>query len=200
MNFLAHCAIADRAAHRVHPDVIAGGFLGDFVKGRVPESLPAALATGVRLHRRIDAYSNGHTGIRRSCQRFPRPLRRFAPVFVDVVADHLLARHWPRFHPQPLTAFTARAYAAIRPHADRLPEDGRRFFEFMHEHDLLARYREREAMERGLASVVRRLRRPDLTHDVCTAVDDCLPGLEQDFLGYFPDMLSHAAGWLLRQE
>lgn len=196
MNFLAHCAIADRASDPAHPDLIAGGFLGDFVKGPVPDSLPGPLATGVRLHRRIDAYSNEHAGIAASCARFEPPLRRFAPIFVDVVADHLLARHWVRFHPQPLERFTADAYRAIDRHAHRLPADGLRFFDYMRTADLLARYRDREAMERGLGAVLRRLRRESLTADAIAAVDALLPDLEADFLDYYPDLVTHAAGWL----
>ena len=196
MNFLAHCAIADRAPERAHPDLIAGGFLGDFVKGPVPESLPATLATGVRLHRRIDAYSNEHSGIAASCGRFEAPLRRFAPIFVDGVADHLLARHWTRFHPRPLEQFTAETYQAIDRHAHRLPPAGLRFFDYMREADLLARYQGREAMERGLGAVLRRLRREALTAEAIAAVETLLPALEADFLDYYPDLVTHAAGWL----
>lgn len=198
MNFLAHCAIADRAPDRAHPDLIAGGFLGDFVKGPVPASLPETLATGVRLHRRIDAYSNEHPGIAASCGRFEAPLRRFAPIFVDVVADHLLARHWSRFHPRPLERFTADAYRAIDRHAHRLPAEGLRFFDYMREADLLARYRGREAMERGLGAVLKRLRREALAAEAIAVVDALLPDLEADFLDYYPDLVSHAAGWLKR--
>jgi acyl carrier protein phosphodiesterase len=196
MNFLAHCLIPDRALDFTHPDLIAGGFVGDFLKGPVPEDLPAMLATGVRLHRRIDAYSNEHAGIRKSCARFPPELRRFAPIFVDVVADHLLARHWQRFHPAPLTAFTARAYEAIRPHVNRLPESGRRLFDFMTEQDLLARYREPDTMHQSLRSVTRRLDRQALNEAMHEAVDSRLPALEADFLDYFPDLIHHAAAWL----
>ncbi len=196
MNFLAHCLIPDLALDETRPDLIAGGFLGDFVKGPVPDSLPADLAEGVRLHRRIDAYSNQHPLIRRSCDRFPAPLRRFAPIFVDVVADHLLARHWLRFHPRPLAEFTARTYAAIASHADRLPPAGQRFFEYMQERDLLAAYRQREAMLGALRSITRRLGRQSLDDSVEEAVAGNLPGLEADFLDYFPDLVGHAAGWL----
>jgi len=138
MNFLAHCLIPDLALEQTHPDIIAGGFVADFLKGPVPEGLPAELALGIRLHRRIDAYSNQQPVIRRSCERFPPELRRFAPIFVDVIADHLLAGLWTRFHPRPLTDFTATAYAAIEPHVHRLPESGKRFFDYMNREDLLA--------------------------------------------------------------
>ena len=62
--------------------------------------------------------------------------------------------------------------------------------------DLLARYRDREAMERGLGAVLRRLRRESLTADAIAAVDALLPDLEADFLDYYPDLVTHAAGWL----
>jgi acyl carrier protein phosphodiesterase len=199
MNFLAHCLIPDRARSGAHPDLIAGGFLGDFLKGPVPNTLPGALHTGVRLHRRIDAYSNRHPGIRDSCRRFPEPLRRLAPVFVDVIADHLLARHWQRFHPSPLEAFTARAYRAIEARRDQLPADGQRFLEYMSDHDLLARYRDPVTMHRALQSVTRRLGRSHLDGEMAVVVDAELAGLEADFLSYFPDLISHAAGWLEAQ-
>ncbi len=196
MNFLAHCLIPDRAVADVHPDLIAGGFVADFLKGPVPECLPEHLAEGVRLHRRIDAYSNAHGVIRRSCDRFPGTLRRFAPIFVDVVADHLLAQHWQRFHPAPLPSFTARAYQAIRPHVHRLPGSGRRFFNYMCEQDLLAGYRRTDAMQQALRSITRRLGRQILDEPMLAAVDAHLPGLEEDFLEYFPDLIRHASSWL----
>lgn len=196
MNFLAHCLIPERALDDTHPDLIAGGFLGDFVKGPVPDTLPEMLALGVRLHRRIDAYSNQHPGIRVSCERFPGGLRRFAPIFVDVVADHLLARHWLNFHPDPLETFTAQAYAAIRPHFTRLPATGQQFFTYMSDADLLARYREPAAMHRALRSITERLRREELNPALGVAVDTHLDGLEADFLEYFPDLVRHAANWL----
>ncbi|MFW6094501.1 MAG: ACP phosphodiesterase [Pseudomonadota bacterium] len=200
MNFLAHCLIPDRAVADAHPDLLAGGFLGDFLKGPVPDHLPPVLATGIRLHRRIDAYSNEHPAIRRSCDAFPARLRRFAPIFVDVIADHLLARHWHRFHPAPLPEFSRGAYAAIGRHVPRLPESGRRFFTLMTERDLLTRYREPQTLHRSLASVARRLRRPGLEDGLEEIVAARLPRLEADFLVYFPDLVHHAAHWLAARE
>jgi acyl carrier protein phosphodiesterase len=196
VNFLAHCLIPDRARRETHPDLIAGGFIGDFLKGPVPQALPGELGTGVRLHRRIDAYSNRHPGIRASCERFPAELRRFAPIFVDVIADHLLARSWHRYHPQPLESFTAEAYAAIAARIDVLPEPGVRFYRYMREHDLLARYREESAMYQGLRAITRRLDRRHLDGMVAHTVAARLDELETDFTLYFPDLIDHAAAWL----
>jgi acyl carrier protein phosphodiesterase len=196
VNFLAHSLIPSLAADPGHPDLIAGGFIGDFIKGPVPESLPVRLAEGVRLHRRIDAYSNGHAEIRASCARFPKALRRFAPIFVDVIADHLLARRWEQFCDTPLNDFTSGVYQVIEQRAELLTDRGLRFFEHMVAVDLLAGYAEREVMMRSLGSLTRRLGRADLDAPLAVVVEREFEGLEEDFLRYFPDLVSHARGWL----
>ena len=198
MNFLAHCLIADRANpgdEAMGAGLIAGAILGDFVKGPVPDRWPAPLQAGIRLHRRIDAYSNGAAGIRRSCNRFPADLRRLAPVFVDIVADHCLAIDWHACHAEPLEAFSRRCYATLEPHAHRLDAPGRRYLDWMVEDDLLARYRDADAMERGLLSITRRLGRENLNGVLLEFVAGCLSDLQKDFRGYFPELLAHGCEW-----
>jgi len=196
MNFLAHCLIPDLALNGCHPDLMAGGFFGDFVKGGLADTLPPDLANGIRLHRRIDAFSNQLPAIRHSCERFPADQRRFAPIFVDVVADHLLAREWDRFHDDPLPRFTARAYGAIDGHFEHLSDSGRRFLEHARAHDLFARYAERDTLHGALASVARRLKRAGLAGPVIDAVERVLPDLAADFETYFPELVAHATAWL----
>ena len=196
VNFLAHSLIPALAAEPGHPDLIAGGFMGDFIKGPVPENLPDTLAEGVRLHRRIDAYSNAQPEIRASCARFPTELRRFAPIFVDVIADHLLATRWVQFCNVPLSDFTSGVYQAIEQHTGLLTDRGLRFFDHMVAVDLLAGYSERSVMMRSLGSLTRRLKRPALDTELTIVVERELQALEEDFLSYFPDLVSHARGWL----
>ncbi len=201
MNFLAHCLIAARAgALQPAPEAIgglvAGGFLGDFLKGPVAASLPADLAAGVRLHRRIDAYSNGHEVIRRSCNRFPAQLRRLAPVFVDIIADHVLATEWGRHHDVPLPAFTHETYAHIAAIEGELPPHGQRFFRYMADTDLLARYESWEVAHEALRSITRRLDRQSLDPLLEEHVPGLLEALREDFSSYFPDLCAHARDWL----
>lgn len=196
MNFLAHCLIGAQATQTENPALIVGGFLGDFIKGPVPAELPADLALGVRLHRRIDAYSNQHPGIRCSCARFPQHLRRMAPIFVDIIADHCLARRWSEFSDEPITTFTRRAYQQIAGHTSWLSARGERFFRYMSEEDLLASYRHPETMHQGLRSITRRLGKEHLNSDLAAIAVEQLGRLEEDFLEYFPDMLAHAKEWV----
>ena len=196
MNFLAHCLIGAQAAAENKPELIAGGFLGDFIKGPVPADLPFELALGVRLHRRIDAYSNQHPGIRVSCNRFPAQLRRMAPIFVDIIADHCLARRWSEFSDEAIYAFTQRTYRQVAQHRGWLSARGERLLRYMSDEDLLASYRHPEVMHQSLRSITRRLGTEHLNADLRATTVSQLASLDEDFLGYFPDMLNHAREWV----
>jgi len=200
VNFLAHCLIAaEAAAGRREAEramLVAGGFLGDFLKGPVPEHLPAELAAGVRLHRRIDAYSNADPAMRRSSRRFPPELRRLAPALVDVIADHVLASRWERHPALPLEHFSRQTYRQIHESREHLPAEGRRFLSWMVDSDLLASYVSWDTTMRGLRSITRRLGREELNPIMAAELPALLDDLARDFDEYFPDMIIHASEWL----
>ena len=197
MNFLAHCLIgASSSGTELDPALVAGGFLGDFIKGPVPAEMPPNLARGVRLHRRVDAYSNQHQDIRQSCERFPPELRRIAPILVDIICDHLLARRWQEFHTDPIETFTAAAYRQVAEHQPWLSESAGKFLRYASEHDLFARYDDWSATASAMRSITRRLGKQELDAQMDRMTPALLPDLESDFLRYFPDILEHSAQWV----
>ncbi|MCY3839450.1 MAG: ACP phosphodiesterase [Gammaproteobacteria bacterium] len=183
MNFLAHCVLA-------HPGdgFLAGGILGDFVKGNIPESLPVELRAGVRLHRRIDSFSNRLPAMKESARRFPPPLRRVAPVLLDIVADHCLALSWHRHGVDDLRNFTARVYAALGRYRDWVPARGSEFVRRMIETDLLARYTEAAVIRRAMEHVLGRLELRHLGGGLAEVLDDSLAALADDFDVYYPQL------------
>lgn len=191
MNFLAHCVLA-----RSHPDLIVGGFLGDFIKGRISEELPPRIADGVRLHRRLDAYSAHQPEIKRSVLRLPGKLRRVAPVFVDLVADHVLARRFDELEGQSLSSFTHYAYEVLDDARHLYPDAARRFLDVMRRHDLLGAYTEPRAVERAFQHIAERLRQTDIVAPAMAALEADYVGFETDFGHYYPDLKSHTAEWL----
>ena len=193
MNFLAHCLLADGTdgepggdASQWQAGFLAGGILGDFVKGRIPDTLPTELRAGIRLHRRVDSHSNRLPEMKASVRRFAPALRRVAPVLLDIVADHCLARAWPRFASEPITAFSARVYAGIGRFDAVVPDRGRRFVERMVDHDLLARYADPLVVHRAMEHVLDRLRVPHLGEALDGVLDGDLGALAEDFDVYFP--------------
>ncbi|MYA17762.1 MAG: DUF479 domain-containing protein [Gammaproteobacteria bacterium] len=187
MNFLAHCLLA-------HPGdgFVAGGILGDFVKGRIPDSLPRELRAGVRLHRRIDSFSNRLPAMKESANRFPPTLRRLAPVLLDIVADHCLCLAWHRYGIGDLRGFTARAYAAVGCYGEWVPDHGRAFVQRMVETDLLARYSDEAVIHRAMGHVLDRLKLGHLGQDLAGVLDDGLSPLRTDFDVYYPQLAAFA--------
>ena len=183
MNFLAHCVLA-------HPGdgFLAGGILGDFVKGNIPQSLPVELRAGVRLHRRIDSFSNRLPGMKASASRFPPPLRRVAPVLLDIVADHCLALSWSRHGIGDLRNFTARVYAAVGRYGDWVPARGDEFVRRMIETDLLARYADLAVVHRATGHILSRLGLMHLAGQLAQALDELLAALADDFDAYYPQL------------
>jgi acyl carrier protein phosphodiesterase len=86
MNFLAHCALAQDASdcwdngNALRDGLLAGAILADFGKGPIASHLPLDLQAGIRLHRRIDAFTNQHDLIRDTL-RLVSP--RAAPLRAD---------------------------------------------------------------------------------------------------------------------
>lgn len=198
MNFLAHCALADAPDERsgeVRADLIAGGFLGDFVKGPVPP-LPGHLAHGIRLHRRIDAFSNGQPQIRDSVLRFGPRLRRSAPVFVDLVCDHFLARDFEHHHGEPAAVFCREICTLLQRYEPRMPARAQRFYRAMCETNLLAGYADPAVLQRTFERVAQRLGDTDLAPLAMDAVQAHYADLYRDFECYYPVLQAHAARWL----
>ncbi len=181
MNFLAHCLLA-----RPGDGYLAGAVLGDFVKGPIPASLPVELQAGVRLHRRIDSYSNRLPALKPSVARFDPALRRVAPVLLDIVADHCLAVRWRRYSDDDIAAFTAQVYAAIARFEDCVPERGQRFVRYMVETDLLARYSDPSVALRAMDHVLERLRLRHLAPLLRSPLAELLPSFIADSTVYFP--------------
>jgi acyl carrier protein phosphodiesterase len=191
VNFLAHCALGADT-----DQLIVGGFLGDFVKGPVSDAFPADIAAGIRLHRRLDAFSATEPGLQTSCRRLPATLRRFAPPFVDLLADHLLAQSFAAHHGEALERFGARAYDAIDAHRAWLPARAARFFDYMRGHDLFLQYRALDAVEIAFTRVMARLDRTEVVAPMMAAARSQYDALARDFERYYPALQAHAVAWL----
>lgn len=191
MNFLAHAWLAGPV-----PAYRLGGLLGDFVKGPVPEGLPPGVAEGVRLHRAIDSYAEGHPAFRASRARVSAARRRVAGIMVDMFYDHFLARHWADYQPgEPLTDYTARQYALLAGQGDALPPRLARILPHMAADDWLASYREAAAVEAALDRMAARLTRANPLPGAGAELRADYAGFEADFRIFIDDARRFAEAW-----
>lgn len=188
MNFLAHAFLAGP-----HPADRLGGMLGDFVKGPLPAGLPAPVAAGVALHRRIDSFCEGHPAFRASRARVSPERRRYAGIMIDLFYDHFLASHWDGFSRQPLEEFADETYALLARHGDLLPPRLAGILPYMRGEDWLSSYRSLASVAEALDSMSRhRLTRPNRLAGSATELAARYAEFEQDFKAFFPDACSFA--------
>lgn len=190
MNHLAHCWLA-----RGNEGHIAGGFLGDFYKGPIRRDLPEALQEGIRLHRYIDSLTNQLPEMRSTYSRFGTELRRVAPILLDLVADHLLARHWDRYGTGKLTDFTSNCYRIIGQY--EIPVTGKRFFHHVVSRNLWCEYTDFDVILSVMCRILVRLRLDDRTTHL-SKLEPRIEDFHEDFREYFPILVDKVQAWKVR--
>ncbi|MES0872568.1 ACP phosphodiesterase [Sinimarinibacterium thermocellulolyticum] len=184
MNFLAHLWLADRTGTS-----LAGAVLGDVVRGTDLSAYPEALAQGIRLHRRVDAATDRHPLIVQMRAGFADGQRRYAGIVLDLALDHALALDWAQHHTQPLDAFCAHAAVQIASASNWFIRAGGRATDADAFTRLLLSYAHAEGIERALARVAARLRRPEALLSTAASWQARLPALR----AHLPRLLSEVA-------
>lgn len=189
MNYLAHLHLGGPA-----PEQLLGSLYGDFVKGPLEGRFAPRLEAAIRLHRAIDAYTDSHPRVLAALGRFSPQRRRYAGIILDVFFDHCLARQWPAYHPEPLSAFTTRVYAVLEQTPD-LPGRLATIAPFMIADDWLGAYQHFEVIGRVLQGISRRLSRPEGLQGAMPELQALYPALLEDFSGFYPELQQFAATW-----
>lgn len=191
MNHLAHAVLAEP-----DEDLILGGVLGDFVHGPVPAGLRPGVARGIRLHRAIDVYTDGHPAIADLRRLFDPPFRRYAGILLDIWFDHLLARDFARWCDTPLATYSDALLALLRRHATELPDDMRGFVAYMQRNGLPAAYADAGMIGRALAGVGTRLSRANPLHQALPLLRERDAALQAGFEAFFPQLQTYVHAWL----
>jgi len=190
MNFLAHLHLGDRS-----DDLLVGSFLGDFCKGSV-DKFPERWRSGIRLHRRVDAFTDDHALPKRSAGLLRETVGRYAPVVVDVVYDHLLAMNWDAFSNEPFDEAVERYYALLRDRRDEFPEIAAWVADRMASHDWLRSYRDLAGVRTALERMSNRLRNGVRLDGSLTAIESRYDVLRDDFLPFYREIGGRVGEWV----
>ena len=192
MNHLAHVVLAGP-----DPDDRLGAFLGDHVKGiAAVNALPPGLARGVRLHRKIDAWSDNHPAVVALRARTGPEWRRYSGVILDVLFDAMLVRGWKTWHTVPLTDFARGIDDLLAERRDEIPPQLARFAAWAARVNLWTRYDNREMLEQIFAGLARRHARPSPLQAGPMLLDRLEPEIERTFEELFPWLRRRAAAFL----
>lgn len=137
---------------------MAGGMLGDFIKGPIDQSLPEPIRRGIQLHRKIDAWSDQHPALTELRDQLPRGWRRFAGIALDLYTDLMLARNAENILGQPVEGFSRFSLGRIEPLLQHFPESAQRRFYLIREQNWLCRYADHQFTAACLARIGQRIR------------------------------------------
>jgi len=175
--------------------LLAGAIIGDFHKGRVNKAWPSDLVAGIILHRRIDTLSNKSESARITNSFYPKELRRFAPIYFDILTDHYLANHWACWSKGALKDLTSDTYHALNRFGAYIPRKNMEFVSFMRKKDLLAGYQHWSNIELATSGVMKRLGRPELSEHSIQSMGSALEKCEVSFRSCLNEMREHTANW-----
>ncbi len=162
--------------------------MGDFVRGRV-ENHDLRFQEGIRLHRRVDTYTDSHPIVLSLASQLRPACGRYAPVALDIVFDHLLAQSWSEWSTESLGDFVGRVYAVLECDEDAYPENAARIAAAMRRGDWLRSYATTEGITTALRNTSRRLKRPTDLGAAMTVVADERPRFDEAFGNFFRDLL-----------
>lgn len=187
MNHLAHALLS-----APDEDVVLGGLIADFLRGRVDPALPRGVRLGIALHRAVDVYTDSHAEVAAARARFEPPYRRYAGILLDIWFDHLLARDWTTYGVGTLHEFSARVRELLVRRDAELPESMRGFVRYLLAHDLPERYREPRMIGEVLRGMSTRLSRANPLAEALPVLQGDAAALERHFAVFFPQLLTHA--------
>lgn len=148
MNYLAHLSLSFG-----DPGLMLGNFIADNIPRKEELQLPKDILKGVVLHRKIDRFTDNHPSFKRAVRKLRPHHRKYAPVVIDILNDHLLARNWDDFHGQQLTEFQAEVYNNFEQNVDRLPPKASLHVYALLEYQYLKVYESKK----GLSGVLKRM-------------------------------------------
>mgnify|MGYP003652602573 FL=1 len=188
MNYIAHIHIA----HHTQTSLL-GNFLGDFVKGQALNDLPAELATGVRLHRKVDLFTDNHELVVDLRRTFPKELRRVAGIIIDITFDHFLLKQWDELTAKPTDEVLDSFYQQLADFNGIDSAHFSRLSESLLKDRWLSDYHQQQTCLSALQSIERRLKHKIIfAHDAYAFFQLNKASFAATFTAFYPELLIHA--------
>lgn len=141
MNYLAHLYLSGES-----DEIKLGNFIGDHVKGNQYLQYPEQVAFGIKLHRRIDSFTDQHADVKQCIKLLKPGYGRYSGIVADVFFDHFLATNWNDYSSNTLKQFASHAHRVFLTNFDILPFRVKQFLPFLILHKRLESYSQRENM------------------------------------------------------
>jgi acyl carrier protein phosphodiesterase len=187
MNYLAHAFLAFD-----EPDLLAGQFLADDVKGRKFEDFPRRISQGILLHRFVDHFTDTHEKCLEIRQMIRPELGLLSSVAIDIYFDHILAKSWESYHSRPHREFVAQVYEQLNAYEDLMTPKRLYVFSKMKENDWLGSYHSLDGIRKILEQMSRRVPGGSVLLKSTDLLEKNMNFIQEVFDIFFPQLISAA--------
>ncbi len=191
MNYLAHLYLSGESENS-----ILGNLIADFVKGPLLNQYNPEILDAIKIHRKIDHYTDTHTIVRDSRYIFTKSRRRYAGIILDLAFDHFLSVNWSKYSNDSLDASIDNAYNILENNFNVLPQRLQSLLPKIIEEDWFGSYREVDGLALAIDRIAIRFSRKFENREIglfgsIDEVKDNYKALEKNFKQFFPDIIKY---------
>ena len=196
MNYFAHLVLSQPTVEST-----VGNLLGDFARGVDQASLHPAVLAGLKNHRAVDRFTDGHSSVVALRQCFSPKRRRFAGIALDVYFDHLLMTHWHQFDTRSVNEVIAEFYKRMQRGQLMMPgSEMRRVTSSMVTNDWFGSYRDIDSIAEALDRIAMRIRFPNQFGNAIEDLRRHEDVILEVFDDFFPQLKFHVESLALESE
>ncbi|MEP7264679.1 MAG: acyl carrier protein phosphodiesterase [Bacteroidota bacterium] len=177
-------------------DIIFGNFIADHIKGNHLQHLTDEVKNGIRLHRAIDTFTDSHPVTLTGKIRLREYVNKYAPVALDIIYDHYLAKNWLHFSDEELPVFLERSYRILDGRKAEMPEKAQYMYTYMRRDNWLGNYIHPEGILRALTGLSRRTTFESHLEKGFDAMMKDYNLFDEEFKLFFPELQEHAKDFL----
>jgi acyl carrier protein phosphodiesterase len=183
LNYLAHSYLSYQKT-----DLIIGNFIADSIRGNQFEGLTDGIVEGIRLHRKIDTFTDSHPIYLTSKHRFSKDFDKYSGVLMDIIYDHYLAKNFEQYSTLSLQTHANGIYEILKHNHDFLPENAKRFYGYMTERNILYHYSTLNGIETVLTHLSSRIRNRFELQLAIPILEANYQEIEEEFTIFFDDL------------
>jgi len=183
MNYLAHIYLSGNDEF-----LKLGNFIADEIKGKSYKEFPKDIQKGIILHRAIDDFTDHHPLVSKGAHRFFDAVGHYNGVVIDMIYDHILAKHWNTYSEMDLNLFAEDFYLLLDTNMDILPKKISRAVPYMIEHNWLVSYASIEALREILKQMNNKTKHETSLQKGVDIYIDHQKEFEDEFESFFEDI------------
>ena len=188
MNILAHLYLSGK-----DEEIIVGNFIGDFVKGNQIRKYAENISTGVRLHREIDHFTDGHPLVKKTNNYFRSKYGKHSGIVTDIIFDHYLSNNWSKFSTDKFNFFIQSMYKILNRNLKKFPFGVIEFYPIMIINNWLNLYSTLPGLERVLKGMSNRTSLPAEYKYAISQIKTHYYEIDEIFVDFFYQIIDHVS-------